>query len=90
FFALLVERQPYAMVFSRSLFVSLLDRAERLLPSLTPEAMKDDRPLMRPPGTTAMAAKPAEKVSVHRSGPSSLLFSWLLLACGMPYFVAHG
>lgn len=49
FFALLVERQPYAMVFSRSLFVSLLDRAERLLPSLTPEAMKDDRPLMRPP-----------------------------------------
>ncbi|MCB0769896.1 MAG: nitrous oxide reductase family maturation protein NosD [Flavobacteriales bacterium] len=47
FFSLLVERIPYAMVFSRSLFVSLLDRAERLLPSLTPEAMKDDRPLMR-------------------------------------------
>ncbi len=49
FFTLLVERMPYAMVFSRSLFVSLLDRAERLIPSLSPEAMKDDRPLMRPP-----------------------------------------
>ena len=47
FFALLVERIPYAMVFSRSLFVSLLDRAERLLPTLTPEAMKDDGPRMR-------------------------------------------
>jgi nitrous oxidase accessory protein len=47
FFALLVERLPYAMIFSRSLFVSLLDRAERLIPTLTPEAMKDDRPLMR-------------------------------------------
>ncbi len=49
FFTLLVEMQPYAMVFSRSLFVSLLDRAERLIPSLTPESMKDDKPLMRPP-----------------------------------------
>jgi len=49
FFTLLVEQQPYAMVFSRSLFVSLLDRAERLVPSLTPESLKDDRPLMRPP-----------------------------------------
>ena len=37
------------MVFSRSLFVSLLDRAERLIPSLTPESMKDDKPMMRPP-----------------------------------------
>ncbi|MBK8613860.1 MAG: nitrous oxide reductase family maturation protein NosD [Flavobacteriales bacterium] len=49
FFTLLVERMPFAMVFSRSLFVSLLDRAERVIPSLSPEAMKDDRPLMRPP-----------------------------------------
>lgn len=49
FFALLVERVPYAIVFSRSLFVTLLDRAERVLPSLSPAALKDDRPLMRPP-----------------------------------------
>ncbi len=53
FFTLLVEKQPYAMVFSRSLFVSLLDRAERLIPSLSPEALKDDKPLMRPPRSTS-------------------------------------
>ncbi|MBL8002254.1 MAG: nitrous oxide reductase family maturation protein NosD [Flavobacteriales bacterium] len=49
FFALLVERVPFAMVFSRSLFVALLDRAERIIPTLSPEAMRDDRPLMRRP-----------------------------------------
>lgn len=90
FFALLVERQPYAMVFSRSLFVSLLDRAERLLPSLTPEAMKDDRPLMRPSWTAGRAKATADQVTTRRSVPSSVLFAWLLLAYGMPYFVAHG
>lgn len=49
FFALLVERVPYAMVFSRSLFVGLLDRAERVLPSLGPAALMDERPLMKAP-----------------------------------------
>lgn len=49
FFALLVERVPYAIVFSRSLFVALLDRAERVLPTLSPADLKDERPLMRPP-----------------------------------------
>lgn len=58
FFTLLVERMPYAMVFSRSLFVSLLDRAERVIPSLTPEAMRDDRPLMRPPAHLLRAGFP--------------------------------
>lgn len=62
FFTLLVERMPYALVFSRSLFVSLLDRAERLIPSLGPEAMKDERPLMRPPGTAREPAACARSV----------------------------
>ena len=48
-FALVVERMPYAMVLSRSLLVQLLDQAERLLPSLTPAALEDLRPLMRSP-----------------------------------------
>jgi nitrous oxidase accessory protein len=61
FFTLLVEMQPYAMVFSRSLFVSLLDRAERLIPSLTPESMKDDRPLMRPPDRKRQAVAGVHK-----------------------------
>ncbi|HRD53950.1 MAG TPA: nitrous oxide reductase family maturation protein NosD, partial [Flavobacteriales bacterium] len=47
FFTMLVERMPHALVFSRSLFVSLLDRAEQVMPSLAPDALKDDRPLMR-------------------------------------------
>ena len=61
FFTLLVEMQPYAMVFSRSLFVSLLDRAERLIPSLTPESMKDDRPLMRLPVRKSRAVASVQK-----------------------------
>ncbi len=59
FFTLLVERMPYAMVFSRSLFVSLLDRAERLIPSLSPESLKDDAPLMRPPDA-GKSTRPAD------------------------------
>lgn len=67
FFTLLVEMQPYAMVFSRSLFVSLLDRAERLIPSLTPESMKDDRPLMRPPVRKSQAVAVVNKRLFPRS-----------------------
>lgn len=48
-FALVTERMPYAMVLSRSLMVQLLDQAERLLPSLTPKALEDLSPLMKPP-----------------------------------------
>ena len=48
-FALVTERMPYAMVFSRSLMVNLLDQSERLLPALTPASLQDTAPLMRPP-----------------------------------------
>jgi nitrous oxidase accessory protein len=48
-FALVVERHPPALALLRSAFVDLLDQAERLLPLLTPEALRDDRPLMEPP-----------------------------------------
>lgn len=68
FFPLLVERMPYAMVFSRSLFVSLLDRAERLIPSLSPEDLKDDGPLMRPPGSSKrMATEPRSSFYILHS-----------------------
>lgn len=46
-FALIVERQPVAMTMLGSLFVDLLDIAERVLPVLTPETLVDERPLMR-------------------------------------------
>ena len=48
-FALVVEQSSPALLLLRSAFVDLLDGAERLLPVLTPEALADRRPLMRPP-----------------------------------------
>ncbi|MGB7213078.1 MAG: nitrous oxide reductase family maturation protein NosD [Gemmatimonadales bacterium] len=48
-FALAVEQHPAALLLARSFFMDLLDTAERVLPVLTPEALSDDRPLMRWP-----------------------------------------
>jgi len=48
-FALVVEQHPAALLLLRSPLVSILDAAERVLPVLTPEALVDRRPLMRPP-----------------------------------------
>jgi nitrous oxidase accessory protein len=47
-FSLLVERYEPSMVLLRSFFVDLLDVAERGIPSLTPQAIVDARPAMRP------------------------------------------
>jgi nitrous oxidase accessory protein len=47
-FSLLVARHEPMLVLQRSVFVGLLDAAERVLPSLTPPALADDRPAMRP------------------------------------------
>jgi len=45
-FALLVERQPASVVLLNSLFVKLIDTAERVLPSFTPETLVDNEPLI--------------------------------------------
>jgi nitrous oxidase accessory protein len=47
-FALLVERSEPALLVQRSLFVRLLDAAERAVPALTPRNVRDAEPLMRP------------------------------------------
>lgn len=47
-FALLVERAEPALLLQRSLFVRLLDAAERAVPVLTPDAVVDTAPRMRP------------------------------------------
>ncbi|MEO5943234.1 MAG: nitrous oxide reductase family maturation protein NosD [Ferruginibacter sp.] len=47
-FAMIVEKNPSAMILFRSFMASLLDKTEKLLPSLTPENLKDDHPLMKP------------------------------------------
>lgn len=47
-FAVLVERNSPALILLRSTFVALLDAAERVVPALTPDALADVRPAMRP------------------------------------------
>lgn len=48
-FSLIVENNEPTMLMLRSAIIALLDRAERLLPSLTPETLADHAPLMRKP-----------------------------------------
>ncbi len=47
-YAMIIEQNPPAMILFRSLMTSLLDKTEKILPSLTPENLKDDHPLMKP------------------------------------------
>ncbi len=47
-FSLLVARSEPALMLQRTLFVRLLDAAERAIPVLTPDQIVDPRPLMRP------------------------------------------
>jgi nitrous oxidase accessory protein len=47
-FSLLVANYEPAMALQRSFFVGLLDASERLIPVLTPEAVVDAHPSMRP------------------------------------------
>jgi nitrous oxidase accessory protein len=46
-YAMIVEKNPPAMILFRSLMSSLLDKTEKVLPSLTPENLKDEHPLMK-------------------------------------------
>lgn len=47
-YAIVVERMPYGLMLMRSFMVYLLDKAEKIIPSLTPEQLKDEKPAMRP------------------------------------------
>jgi len=47
-FSIIVEKNPPAMMLFRSFMVSLLDKTERIIPSLTPENLKDNYPYMKP------------------------------------------
>ncbi len=46
-YSMIVEKNPPAMLLFRSFFTTLLDKTEKVLPSLTPEGLKDNRPLMK-------------------------------------------
>ncbi|MEO6549262.1 MAG: nitrous oxide reductase family maturation protein NosD [Ferruginibacter sp.] len=46
-YSMIVEKYPPAMILFRSFITSLLDKTEKIIPSLTPENLKDNAPLMR-------------------------------------------
>ncbi len=46
-FAVLVESTPSAMLLYRSFMITLLDKSEKILPSITPDNFIDKTPLMR-------------------------------------------
>lgn len=47
-YAVIVEKNPPAMLLYQSFMISLLDRSEKILPSLTPENFVDKTPAMAP------------------------------------------
>ncbi|HMK03834.1 MAG TPA: nitrous oxide reductase family maturation protein NosD [Ferruginibacter sp.] len=47
-YAMIIEQNPPAMILFRSFMASLLDKTEKILPTLTPENLKDQHPLMKP------------------------------------------
>jgi nitrous oxidase accessory protein len=47
-YGMIVERMPTAVLLWRSFLVFLLDRAEKAIPVITPENLKDNLPAMRP------------------------------------------
>jgi nitrous oxidase accessory protein len=47
-YSMIVEQNPPAMILFRSFITTLLDKTEKVLPSITPENLKDQYPLMKP------------------------------------------
>jgi len=47
-YAMIVERIPAAVLLWRSFLVLLMDRAEKIIPVVTPENLKDNSPSMKP------------------------------------------
>ncbi len=47
-FSFVVEKVPQAIVLLRSLFVDIMNFAEKVTPVFTPQDLADDRPLMKP------------------------------------------
>lgn len=45
-YSMIIHSNPPALMFFRSLIVSLLDKSERMLPGITPGALQDAKPLM--------------------------------------------
>lgn len=46
-YSMIVEKNPASMMLFRSFMTSLLDKSEKILPTLTPENLKDNYPFMK-------------------------------------------
>ncbi|HEU4902525.1 MAG TPA: nitrous oxide reductase family maturation protein NosD [Flavisolibacter sp.] len=46
-YSMVIEQNPNAAILMRSFMVTLLDKAEKAIPSLTPEEMADEQPIMK-------------------------------------------
>lgn len=47
-YSMIIEKMPAASLLLRSFLVTIMDRAERVIPSITPVQLNDDKPLMKP------------------------------------------
>lgn len=47
-FSVIIENNPSAMLLYRSFMITLLDKSEKVLPSITPDNFIDNTPLMKP------------------------------------------
>jgi nitrous oxidase accessory protein len=47
-YAMVIEQNPNSLILLRSFMVTLLDKAEKAIPSLTPENLVDEKPFMKP------------------------------------------
>jgi nitrous oxidase accessory protein len=47
-YSMVVEQNPNSLILLRSFMVSLLDKAEKAIPSFTPENLVDEQPYMKP------------------------------------------
>ena len=46
-YSMIIEKNPPAMILFHSLITTLMDKSEKVIPSLTPENLKDEYPLMK-------------------------------------------
>ncbi|MFZ7116450.1 MAG: nitrous oxide reductase family maturation protein NosD [Bacteroidota bacterium] len=47
-FSMIIENNPQTMILFRSIMVTLLDKTERIIPTLIPENLIDEHPFMKP------------------------------------------
>jgi nitrous oxidase accessory protein len=46
-YSMIIEKNPPAMILFRSFITTLMDKTEKIIPSITPENLKDEHPLMK-------------------------------------------